>query len=172
MLTLAMLLSLVALPPPLQPTPREGSRRLTLEMARNIVREQGAKQAAASTLDPYWGQLLDSVATGASGWLDLAGELRAQSDAEASETLDAAMGEALCRAPERALRRLEGHPFSVSRVCGNSFSKSGIRGATDEAAAIAAQQAAVESVHDAKLKARQQSCLALIRKRLTVIHGH
>jgi hypothetical protein len=66
--TLAMLLSLAALGPLLQAAPSEQSRRLTLDLARQIVREEGAHKAAASGLDPYWGQLLDAIASGASGW--------------------------------------------------------------------------------------------------------
>ena len=166
-----MLLSLVALAPLLQPAPGAPSPRLTLEMARQIVHEEGARRAAASGLDPYWGQLLDSIASGASGWLDLAGELRAQADAEAAKTLDAAMGEALRQAPERVLRRLEGHPFSVPNVCGNTFASSGIRGTKDEGAAVTAQQAAVAQVRDSKVKSRRDACLQQIREHLARIQG-
>jgi hypothetical protein len=163
--SLALLVSLVVTMPPPPPSSAGDQPRLTLEQAKRIVREQGARKAAETALDPYWGEVLAAIATADAGWLDLGADLRAHSDAEASETLDAAMGEALRRAPIRVLRRLDGHPFSVSGVCGNTFADSGMQGATDPAAALASQEAAVVGVQDVKLKARRDSCLTLIRKR-------
>ena len=163
--SLALLVSLVVATPLLGPSSAgEQPSHLTLEQARRIVRDQGARKAVETALNPYWGELLTAIATADAGWLDLAVDLRAHSDAEASETLDAAMGEALRRAPLRVLPRLNGQPFSISGVCGNTFAGSGIQGAIDPTAALAAQEAAVVGVQDPKLKQRRDACLALIRK--------
>jgi hypothetical protein len=137
--------------------------RLTLAAARRIVNEQGARRAIVTGLDSHWNELLAAIATAEPGWLDLAAELRANSDAESSATLDAAMGEALRQSPVNVLRRLDGQPFSVPTVCGNGFADLGILGATDAEQSLAAQAAAVAKVQDAKLKDRQSACLQRIR---------
>ena len=140
--------------------------QLKLDEVRRIIREKGAEEAARTGLDHVWGQLLDAIATGDPAWLDIACELKRHSDGEASETLNAAMGEALRKAPSAVLRRLDGNPFNPEGVCGNTFANIGIRGATDEAASIAAQEAAVAKVRDKSLTARRDTCLELIRQRM------
>jgi hypothetical protein len=137
--------------------------RLTLEQAKRIVRDQGPRKAVETSLEGKWTQLLEAIATGEPGWLDMAIQLGAHSDAEASESLSAAMGEALRRAPREVLLRLDGKPFSPSGVCGNSFADLAIQGATDAEAGLASQEAAVAKVRDPKLKQRRDVCLKQIR---------
>ena len=166
MLTLALMTLLLTTTEPSQSTVGDQPRRLTLELAKRIIRQQGARKAAESGLDDYWGELLAAVASAQTGWLDIAADLRAYSDAEASETLDGAMGEALRRSPLRVLRRLDGRPFAVSHVCGNNLGETGLESPTDPRTALKAQEAAVAGVQDAKLSQRRDECLALIRKRM------
>jgi len=148
----------------LNPAARKPPAKLKLDEVRRIIREKGAREAASRGLDHVWGQLLDAIATGEPAWLEIACELGRHSDGEASETLDAAMGEALRRAPRAVLQRLDGNPFHLERVCGNTFADTGIRDATDEAARIAEQEAAVAKVRDKSLTERRDTCLELIRR--------
>ena len=138
--------------------------RLTLEQARRIIREQGARKAVETALDDKWSQLLDAIATGEPAWLDIAAELGLHSDAAPAETLSAAMGEALRNAPREVLRRLDGKPFRAKGVCGNCFADLGIQGATDARGAIALQEAAVAGVQDVTLRDLRDRCLELIHQ--------
>jgi len=142
----------------------ERAQRLTLEQAKRIIIEKGARKAVETSFEDRWDQLLDAIATGVSSWLDIAVELGRHSDAEAAETLDAAMGEALQHSPREVLLRLDGKPFRPENVCGNCFADMGIQGATDFKGSIARQEAAVASVQDAALRDRRDRCLKLIRK--------
>lgn len=138
--------------------------QLTLEIAKRIISERGAQMAVETSLDDKWDLLLDAIATGNPAWLDIAKELGRFSDAESSETLNAAMGEALTKSPREVLYRLDGKPFGVEGVCGNCFAEMGIQGATDLSASIAKQEIAVEKVKDKSLRKRRDYCLELIRK--------
>lgn len=143
----------------------ESAMRLSLEQARSIIRERGVNKAVETSLDGKWSQFLDAIATGEPSWLDIATELGRHSDAEASETLNAAMGEALRHAPREVLQRLDGEPFRAEGVCGNCFADMGIQGATDVKGSIASQEAAVANVQDLALGQRRDYCLELIRQR-------
>lgn len=164
-LLVAMCLALVQTP---AGTAEESESPLTIQEVKRIIREQGPAAAAHTGLDDRWGDLLDAIATGEPAWLDIAAELGRHSDGEASETLAAAVGEALRRKPKRVLGRLDGNPFGARGVCGNGFADSGIRGATgaaDYKALLDSQEAAVAGVGDAALESRRDTCLQLIRRR-------
>jgi hypothetical protein len=135
-----------------------------LEQARRIIGEHGAHGAVETSLDDKWSQLLDAIETGEPAWLDISGQLGGHTDAEASETLNAAMGEALGHAAREVLGRLDGKPFRPEGVRGNRFANLGIQGATDVRGSIALQEDAVASVQDDTLRHQRDYCLKLIRQ--------
>lgn len=131
--------------------------------------------------------LLDGIASGDDGWLDMFLPLREASDAFASETLDTAIGYALKPRPERTLGFMNavsdlereratrrgsddnfGRPVYAARVCGNTWQdwqeKDIGAVAPDAGRELDARIAAVRKVTDPTLEAVRRDCLARLEQ--------
>ncbi len=108
-----ILLALLAGPPP-------GGVAERLREVRALIQRQGAAHALGTLYndDQRWDRLLDDIATGDASWLRVAADLRAVSDADASETLAMAIQEALPRNTPGVLELVANHRVSVANACG------------------------------------------------------
>ena len=85
---------------------RVGHRALSAEDLTAQIKKEGPAAVLAQLwkhYDDQWNYVLNQVAKGPQGWLDVALLLRPVADAGARETLDEAIGDALEAAPERVL---------------------------------------------------------------------
>lgn len=103
---------------------------LTPSQIRGEIKRVGAKHVVDTmfSIDPdsEWTRMLDNISTGSKEWLDVAKQLKVESDAGASLDLDLAVAAALPTAPSAVLSVLDGSVenssdvigvFSVSDVC-------------------------------------------------------
>lgn len=87
---------------------------------RSLLTRQGADRALSLLFDDdsKWDAVLEGVATGTPEWLSVAADLRAVSDAHATETLVMAIQEALPKSPRGVLRLVTRRAFTAGDACG------------------------------------------------------
>jgi hypothetical protein len=90
-----------------------------LAEVRGLMATRGPRQTLSSLFaqDDRWDLLLDDIATGKTDWLSVAAELRAVSDAHASETLAMAIQEALPRNPTGVLDLIATQRLEIAVAC-------------------------------------------------------
>jgi hypothetical protein len=114
-------------------------------------------------MDSHWNELLAAIATAEPGWLDLAAELRANSDAESSALSTLLWARPYAIACQR-LRRLDGKPFSVRRLRVAMASPTLASCVQPMRSSLsAAQAAAVAKVQGRQAQGSQSACLQRIR---------
>jgi hypothetical protein len=102
---------------------------LTPSQIRDEIKRVGAKRVVDTMFsiepDSQWTRMLDRISTGSNEWLDVAKQLKAESDAGASLDLNLAVAAALPKAPSAVLSVLDGSVEDNSDVIG-AFSVSGV----------------------------------------------
>jgi hypothetical protein len=93
---------------------------LSLDQVSALLAEEGPQGCVKILFadDDRWEAFLDSVASGRSDWLALAEQLRPETDAHASETLEMAFQEALPRNPSGVLAVVARGTISAQDACG------------------------------------------------------
>ena len=91
---------------------------ITSKSISALIERKGASKALDEIYnsETLWPEVLHRIATGSRSWLKIAKQLRAVSDAGASEQLELAVGEALEHQPENVLR-FAVPAFSLEVVC-------------------------------------------------------
>lgn len=147
--------------------------KLTLVEVQVLIRDKGPSAITDTSLQNRWDQLLWKVAAGSGAWINVAAELIRYADGEDSESLNAAVGEALAHSPHTVLRKLDGIYLRAENICGNAFGVSGILGASERAAmtSLAAQERAVAAVRHTNLAFRRNRCLELIKREIEELKG-
>jgi len=156
---------LCATPAHAQETANPGD--VTATWAQSEIQARGAREFLWSTFDSEaWVPLLDGIAAGQSEWLNVAAQLRAVSDAHASEMLTCAISEALLHNPTHVLQQVKDGAFELDDACGWL----GFLEYDDEATPSAMlrfveeRETAVSGVEDASLATQRDACLQELRR--------
>jgi hypothetical protein len=107
-----------------------------------------------------WVGLLAGIATGEPGWLNTAKQLRAVSDAGATEQIDLAAGEALEHRPADVLSLIV-DDFGITHVCGGAdVDDARFDSYESSMAAIQRREEMLRAVREDTLRQKRDACLA------------
>jgi len=113
--------------------------------------------------DPRWQQVLDGIASGSRGWLEVAGRLKRVAREQAEE-LTVAVGRALEKEPANALAIL-GDAFDADDVCSlNTLEQSLGPDYTVALRSVERRERAVTRVSDSALRQQRDDCLGFLQE--------
>ena len=136
--------------------------QISIETVAESIRTMGPEQTLEGIYnDPEkWRGLLDGIGTGEEKWLTLARQLRAVSDAGASEQLDLAVGEALEHRPREVLRAAV-TSYGIGFVCSGPEVDDPRFDSYDSAiSAINRRLKALRTIEDADLIELRDACIS------------
>lgn len=133
----------------------------------DTVTQALAERGAQATLETYFscekyeGSAYEEIATGAQPWVGLAEKMIAQSDACYTEGIQAALGEAMRKAPQHVLGLVDkSTSLSARYICLPFISAEQPVAAQLEE--IDTSRRAIAAVNDSRLAAQQAACLRFI----------